>query len=99
MVVQNLVYLFKSKEAWFILRNNTLTIREFDGNSINCFYNSVKLTSFIHEDKLHQLFIHIPALQKTHFLSYFEYPDLLENFDSKLRKMKELNNNLSHKFK
>jgi hypothetical protein len=96
-MIKDLVYLFKSNEAWFILRNSNLTIREINGNSITCFYNSVQVTSYIFDDKVQQLFLHIPALQKTFFLSYYEYPDLLEEFDTMLRKMKDKNKNLTHK--
>jgi hypothetical protein len=98
-MLKDIVYLFKTNEEWFVLRNKIFSFREIGKKGItHCNYSSLQITCYGYNDKFQQVFIHIPALQKTFFLSFYEYPDI-EEFYLTLRSLKEKNKNLVHKYR
>jgi hypothetical protein len=89
-MLQDAIYIFKTKDEWLVLRKNVFSYKEAGKKGMShCDYNSIKLLEFEKENKLTQLFIHIPALDKVFFLSTY-YPGL-EGFARNLKILKEKN--------
>jgi hypothetical protein len=75
-VLNNVVYVYKTKDEWFILKDKTFSFKEVGEKGVTeCNFGSIQVTTYVHDNKLQQLFIYIPTLQKTFFLSSI-YPDL-----------------------
>jgi hypothetical protein len=89
-MLKDILYFFKTDEEWFVLRKNNFSFKEIGKKEVtHCNYNSIRVVTYKSGDDLKQLFIHIPALNKTFFLSCF-YPGL-NQFTNTLTLLKEKN--------
>jgi hypothetical protein len=83
-MLQDALYIFKTDEEWIILRKDKFSFKVIDQKGItHCNYNSLKVLTYEQENKLIQLFIHIPTLDRIFFLSTY-FPGL-EQFAKKLK--------------